>query len=205
MNRVSFAIALAAAGAACSEPQSIAPTQLNLDRPVDIAFACYGPMRVTNGREMSMDSDELIFTAQPAISCAKRSEDPVRADPNDSMSPFVTPTPPGQEGVDDTTWYGFILQSAPGTVAIAHWPIGPSRTFTPGTVLVADADELTPGKNAISVGEEPIAIATDVTGCYEVTANAGSCDLSTLEISTAVDDNPNTLVNVTRVPVTNAL
>jgi hypothetical protein len=196
MNRVSLVIALAAAGAACSEPTSAPLTQLNLDRPVDISFACFGPMRVTNGRTTPDPNDPIIDTAQPAISCDRRSEE----HPSDTPAPV----PPGQENVDTTTWIGFILQSAPGTVAIAHWPVGPSRTFTPGTALVDDADELTPGKNAISVGEEPMAIATDKSGCYAVTANAGSCDMSALEISSAVDDDPGTLVKVDRVPVTSS-
>jgi hypothetical protein len=196
MNRVSLAIALAAAGAACSEPTSVAPTQLNLDRPVDIAFACFGPMRVTGGRTMMDPNDPIEFTAQPAISCDKRSEEHASDTP-----PNV---PPGQEEVETTTWFGFILQSAPGTVAVAHFPVGPSRSFVPGTALVDDADDLTPGKNSISVGEEPIAIATDKSGCHEVIANAGSCDLSTLDITTAVDDNPATPIEVNRVPVVNA-
>ncbi|MBA3539681.1 MAG: hypothetical protein H0T79_08620, partial [Deltaproteobacteria bacterium] len=65
-----------------------------------------------------------------------------------------------------------------------------------------DADPLTPGKNGISVGEDPIAIATDRAGCKEITANAGSCDLSVLDIATAVDDV--TGVTVDRLQVTNA-
>jgi hypothetical protein len=204
MNRASLAIALAAAGAACSEPTSNAPTQLNLDRPVDIAFACFGPMKVTRSDDPARPVGSTEFTAQPAASCATRSLDPVPSNPNDPNSEKVPPVPPGQEGVATTTWFGFVLQSATGTVAVAHWPVGPSRSFVPGTALVDDADELTPGKNSISVGEEPIAIATDKNGCYEVIANAGSCDLSSLEITSAVDDNPNTPVQVNRMPVRNA-
>jgi len=45
-----------------------------------------------------------------------------------------------------------------------------------------DADPLTPAVNAISVGEEPIAIAPDNSGCFEVTANAGSCDVSVIDV-----------------------
>lgn len=195
MNRVSLAIALVAAGAACSEPTNLAPTQLNLDRPVDIAFGCYGPMRVASGPTKG----DVVFTAQPALSCEKRSEQPIVS--SDPAVPPKLQVPPGQEDVPITVWYGFILQSATGTVAIAHWPVGEAKSFNPGTIVVADADSLTPGKNSISVGEEPIAIATDKTGCFEVTANAGSCDLSTLDITSAVDDDPSTPVQVNRVPV----
>jgi hypothetical protein len=206
MNRVSLAIALAAAGAACSEPTSVAPTQLNLDRPVDIAFACAGPMRVTGGRPTVDPNDPIEeFTAQPAISCDARSverEHEIRTDLTSPLKPIVLP--PGQADVDDTIWFAFILQSAPGTVAIARFPVGAGSTFTPGTALVDDADKLTPGKNSISVGEEPIAIATDKSGCHEVIANAGSCDLSTFDVTPAVDGNPATPVEVNRVPVFSA-
>src|SRR5439155_22464531 len=87
---------------------------------------------------------------------------------------------------------------------------GPSTPFRSGSVLVLDADQLTPSKNSISVGEEPIAIATDRTGCYEVIANAGSCDLSELDVNSAVANSlangqPEGPVKVSRLQVTNAL
>jgi hypothetical protein len=203
MNRLSLVTALGAAlGVSCSEPTSQAPPQLNLDRPVDIAFACYGGMRVTNGRTTGEVTDEIDVTAQPATSCNTRSE------PHDVALPEHVP--PGQEdlsaqggqAVGTAYWFGFILQSASGTVAIAQWPSKPAAQFLGGDVAVLDADPLTPGKNAISVGEDPIAIATDKAGCYEITANAGSCDLSELEINSALDDDPE--VKVTRVAVQNA-
>jgi hypothetical protein len=205
MNRVSFVIALGAAlGAACSDPTSTALTQLNLDRPVDISFACFGGMRVTNGRTTGATTDPITTTAQPAASCETRSLAHNLALP--------ASVPPGQEDltasgglpVGTAYWFGFILQSAAGTVAIAQWPSKSSEEFVVGDVSVLDADPLTPGKNSISVGEDPIAIATDKTGCYEVTANAGSCDLSELEINSALDQDPTTPVKVTRVPVKNA-
>ena len=213
MNRIPFVIVLGAAlGAACSDPTSTVPTQLNLDRPVDIAFACFGDMRVTNGRvdgngtPTGVATDDIITTAQPATSCETRSL------AHDIALPASVP--PGQEDltasgglpVGTTYWFGFILQSAAGTVAIAQWPSAPASEFVNGNagVSVLDADPLTPGKNSISVGEDPIAIATDKTGCYEVTANAGSCDLSELDINSALHQDPTKAVKVTRVPVKNA-
>lgn len=186
--------------AACSNPTSTPATQLNLDRPVDIGFGCHGAMRVVNSSDPAQVGT-VIQSAQPLSSCEKRSEDHL----TDTPVPF----PVGQDGVDVPSWYGFILQSAPGTVAVAQWAIGPSSKFQSGSVFVLDADKLTPGKNSISVGEEPIAIATDRTGCYEVIANAGSCDLSALDINSAVVNSeftghPDKPVKVSRLQVTNA-
>lgn len=179
MNRRWLVTALGATLAACGSPTNTPLGQLNLNRPVDIAFACYGGMRVTNGGTIADPTAEVITTAQPTASCDQRS--------------LPVPTaPPGQEDITGGTsvpapsWYGFILQSAPGTVAVASWVTKPSSQVVPGDVTVLDADPLTPGKNAISVGEEPIAIATDKAGCFEITANAGSCDLSEFNINTAL-------------------
>jgi hypothetical protein len=188
-------------GASCSEPTTGQVTQLNLDRPVDIAFACYGNMRVTNGSPTATPDQLIIETAQPATSCETRSP---------QLATDLQVPPPGQEGdeVGKPSWYGFILQSASGTVALATWPSKPSydpaaaNEFGSNDVTVLDADPLTPGKNAISVGEDPVAIATDTSGCYEVTANAGSCDLSVLDINSALsalDGDPSTLAAPVRV------
>ena len=87
----------------------------------------------------------------------------------------------------DASWTAFILQSEPGTVAIAEFPTQPTSAFGGGkSVGIDDADPLVPGLNGISVGENPIAIGTDQIGCKEVIANAGSCDMSVLDINSAV-------------------
>jgi len=180
MNHRWLVTALGAALAACGSPTNTPLSQLNLNRPVDIAFACYGGMRITNGGTTADPAAEVTTTAQPTASCEQRS----------LLAPRV---PPGQEDIPGgatipaPNWYGFILQSAAGTLAVASWATKPSSQFAGNDVLVLDADPLTPGKNAISVGEEPIAIATDKAGCYEVTANAGSCDLSELSINSAIE------------------
>ncbi|MDB4964048.1 MAG: hypothetical protein JWP01_4047 [Myxococcales bacterium] len=185
----------------CGDTTSTPPSQLNFDRPVDIAFACYGGLRLTNGGTATVDQ-EVVVAAQPIESCN------IRSGPHETTEP--TPAPPGQENLAPmggvplpaTGWYGFILQSAPGTVAVARFPTKPSTAFTGGDVAVLDSDPLTPGTNGISVGEDPIAIATDKVGCWEVIANAGSCDLSGLDINSALDAEPSFLVN--RIPVKNA-
>jgi hypothetical protein len=120
------------------------------------------------------------------------------------------PVPVGQEDLRAgggaqlaaVNWYGLILQSAPGTVALARFPTKPSADFQAGDVLVLDADPLTPGKNGISVGAEPIALATDDSGCFAVTANAGSCDTSVVELSSALAADGN--AKVSRFDVKNA-
>jgi len=189
--------------ASCGDPTNTVLTELNLDRPVDIAFACYGGMRITNGREVASPDDVITTTAQPRESC-------------DDQSPQLTPVgdpprPKGQEDLNNVSvgtpiWYGFILQSAVGTVALARFPAKASELFTAeADVAIQDADPLTPGQNAISVGEDPVAIAIDRSGCYEVTANAGSCDLSLLDVNSAIAASEGTStarIRVDRIPVT---
>ncbi len=183
--------------------------QLNLDRPVDIAFACYGGLRLTGGGAATLDQD-VIPTAMPLQACDIRSQA--------YATGASAPVPPGQETLSPASnpglsfYYGFVLQSEPGTVAIAQWDTKPSSSFAGGDVVVLDADPLVPGKNSIAVGEDPIAIASDTVGCYEITANAGSCDLSTIEVNSAIEvatDNADAVANgksvqINRIAVKNA-
>jgi hypothetical protein len=169
--------------AACSSTTPAVTSQLNLNRPIDISFGCYGGLRITGGNAGSA-GDTVTDSAQPVSSCDIRSQPHAQNTPN--------PVPPGQEQImgapiiADPQWYAFILQSEPGTVALANWVTKPSSQFTGGEVTVIDADPLTPGNNGISVGENPVAIVTDKVGCKEVIANAGSCDMSVLDINTAI-------------------
>ncbi|MEO7734068.1 MAG: hypothetical protein ABIY55_24100 [Kofleriaceae bacterium] len=188
MTRVWLVILFGAATAmSCNSPDIVPPTQLNLDRPVDIAFACYGPVNIA----ATGQTPNIVPTAQPPRWC-------------NEYSPVLTPTtaPALPSGFTDPTlppayfWYGFILQPASGTVALSKFAAKASQAFISGAsvnggtdVQVVDADPGTPGKNAISVGENPVAIGTDVSGCHEVIANAGSCDLSVLDINSAVSFN----------------
>jgi hypothetical protein len=185
--------------AACSDTTPTGTDQLNLNRPVDISFACYGGLRLTMGNPPTKDQ-EVTVSAQPTASCN------VSSQPYDSTS-MPKPAAPGQEQIEGATpvadrgWYGFILQSEPGTVAIASWATQPSSAFAGGDVSVQDANLLVPGTNGISVGENPIAIGTDTVGCKEVIANAGSCDMSILDINTAIADGQNAVVD--RLAITN--
>ena len=85
-------------------------------------------------------------------------------------------------------WLGFAVQSASGTVAVIDADIPSTssddelRNRDPRAVTVLDGDLLTPGKNALSVGSQPVAIAGDPSGCFLTPANAGSCDLSVIDV-----------------------
>ena len=214
MKRVLFyCLAALAFVTACDDTDEVAPTTLNFDRPIDMAFACYGELRITNG-SASDPSQPIVNAAEPLQACNIRSEAP------DSTG--VSPVPPGQENlgsgatasvVGTSAWYGFVLQSVPGTVGIATWDTKPSSAFSGVTdVTVLDADPLTPGKQGITMGIQPVGLVTDTIGCYEITANAGSCDLSGLDITSALNyqsDPQQSLQNgqpvrVNSIPVTNA-
>lgn len=194
---------------ACGSTDPTVVSQLNLDRPVDIAFACYGSLRLTGGAAPTVDQS-IVESAMPLEACD------IRSQAHDSSTP--APVPTGQEALSTAStpglafYYGFILQSKPGTVAIAQWDTKPTDRFAGGDVTVLDSDPLLPGKNSIAVGENPVAIATDSVGCYEITANAGSCDISTIDINSALlvaTDNANAVakhesVIINRIPVKNA-
>jgi hypothetical protein len=202
-----LSLALVLASISCGETTTTPPSQLNLDRPADMTFTCVGLVRIIPEERLDPvtpdPTDPIIQTAQPTSACDIRSGDHPTGTP--------VPVPPGQEDltgaggfpIGQSFWYGFILQPGPGTVAIAEFQTKPSTAFAGADVSVLDADPLTPGKNGISIGEDPIAIATDRTGCKVVTANAGSCDLSVLDVTSAVDFNPDTPIDVRRLEVTN--
>ncbi|MEP6863890.1 MAG: hypothetical protein ABJE66_24900 [Deltaproteobacteria bacterium] len=198
----------------CSDTTNSITDQLNLDRPIDIAFACYGGLRLTGGGAATPgNGSDITESAEPLQGCE------IRSAAHSDME--AAPVPPGQETINDTEgvarstgksfYYGFILQNETGTVALAHWDTKPSSAFAGGDVTMDDADPLIPGKNGIAVGEDPVAIASSAEGCYELTANAGSCDLSVIDVtsavvvssdSTAADRNIRVIVN--RLAVTNA-
>lgn len=197
MTRIGLlAVACAAAAAACSDPTSQVRDALNLDRPVDVAFACYGGLRLSGG-DVADPADPITTSAQPETSCDQRSLPPDQGNIPLGQELLLMGNDPGQ--VDG---YAFVLQSVPGTVGIARFPNKQASAYRPGDVLVIDTDPLTPGKNGVTVGDLPVAIATDTVGCHVVTANAGSCDLSEIPINSVLSRPPAPEIN--RVPVTTA-
>lgn len=184
---------------ACSDATDSARAPLNLERPVDLAFACWGGLRIVGANGTAEADDPTTSSAQPMASCAKRSEEVPSVPPDgqenlDGQSPLL--------GVD---YYAFILQSVPGTVAISTFDTKPASEFTGIDVAFVDADPLTPGRNSIAVGSLPVAIAADRDGCHMLTANAGSCDLSLIDVGSVVDDDEATPADVRSLEVTNAL
>jgi hypothetical protein len=198
-------LVLVVAATSCGSTEQELPSVQNLDRPVDVAIACHGEMRIpgTDGQQVG---DPLVFTPMPLEACRRRTQampacdyrepDPEDKCPDPGDSDFVEfPWPDDQEtleGQPDLTkasrWYIFALQSASGTVAVAETP--PVKQdgggYNPGEIAVRDGDTLVPGKNALSVGGQPVAIAGDPSGCYMMTANAGSCDLSVIDVDRVV-------------------
>jgi len=180
-------VALLALACACSNTDQLAPTTLNFNRPIDIAFACYGGLRLTNGSTAD-PSQPIVTTAEAGSACDIRST----VDANGAaLVPF------GQENLGSgagenaepgtSSWYAFILQSVPGTLGLATFPTKPATSFTGiNDVSVLDADPLSPGKSGITMGVQPIGVVTSTEGCFEVTANAGSCDLSSLDVTSAI-------------------
>lgn len=168
-----------ALGAGCDDTTTGTTVQLNLDRPADVAFACYGGLKL-NG------SSEIITSAQPLLSCDHRAQ---------KLAP-----PDGQTGdLPEVVYFGLILQSGPGTVALARFPATAASTFDGDDVDILDADPLTPGKNSIAIGVSPVSIGTDKSGCFAVTANAGSRDLSLLRLDTALSLGGQAVVNRMKV------
>lgn len=111
----------------------------------------------------------------------------------------------GQDPVPLVDYFAFILESGPGTVAIARFDTAHPSTFTGIEVTLFDADGLTPGNNSITVGSLPIAIGSDRAGCHAFTANAGSCDLSLIGVESFVDRDPTTPPEISRITVVNSL
>ena len=189
-----IAVALGAV-AACAEPAPPVQAALNLDRPVDVAFSCFGGMRVTAGQPPD-PAQPLVASPMPMTSCE------IWSLPDDEANPTAN-IPPGQEPLElgndpqraSVSGYAWVLQSVPGTVGIARFPSKPSSEYEGGEVVVLDTDVLTPGKNGISIGSLPVAIASDRAGCHVATANAGSCDLSVLDVNSVLSIAPDPIVN----------
>ena len=173
--------------AACGETGTATIGPRSFDRPVDVAFGCYGRLKLTA-------TGEETVAPQPLRSCAVRALG--NGDPTDRA-----PVVPGQESVKNEAmyWFALAVQPTSGTVTVASTTlkgiadsdeakdpmIDPPFVAPPynvGDFTIDDADRYIPGHNALAVGASPIAIATDTAGCHLLTANAGSCDVSVIDL-----------------------
>ncbi len=148
----------------CTDPVTpIAPAILS--RPTAITFTCVGDAVIDAGT----DQQQVVFGPQPVELC--RQWNRVGTDE----------APPGQEffigkSFNRPSLLAFVLQSDNGTLALLQRDVGN---------VIIDADPLTPGKNAIPIGTLPIASGADQSGCFVLSANAGTCDLSALDVNSA--------------------
>jgi hypothetical protein len=110
-----------------------------------------------------MDGGDVVRSAQPFKSCVDHAKDE---------------PPEGQDDLDNPPrLFAFLLQDSRGTVAVIDVE----------TQSVLDSDPLTPGKNAIPVGTLPVGLAPDRSGCFMVSSSAASCDLTALDVTSALD------------------
>jgi hypothetical protein len=151
--------------AACSDDPVETDPPLNIDRPLDVAFAC--------GRDGAV---------VPLADCAAASTRPLdTVDDNDTDT---------SDDAYTLFFFAFALESETGTLAITRYPaLRDAPAFTDEIVNgwnsaadPIDVDPLTPRVNGIAVGATPVAVTTDRDACHLVTANAGSCDLSVVDV-----------------------
>lgn len=206
-----FVALLGAAGVAgCSDTSPEIPTARSYDHPVDVAFGCFGQMRLLGDDGVAQNTDAIVTSPQPLSACRIRALGSATAvDPRN-------PTAPGQEPIGEQqikneamAWYVVAVQPDRGTIAAASTQLhgiaddeeAPYQAppYSQPDFNLADADRLIPGHNGLAVGTTPVAIATDTAGCHFVTANAGSCDLSVIALDhLALKDAP----IVSALPVT---
>lgn len=195
MRRLVSCLALAVT-AACGQDVTVNEV-FNLDRPVAAAFGCWGDLRITAGaaptgaqtvtRSAMPVSVCRDFTAYNRLPITERTAEDLEILP-ESQRPIDDNVPDPQQHV----FTSFVLQTTKGTVALVE-----QATDGSGLGGVGDADHFAPGRNAIPVGALPVDLALTPDSCHVVTANAGSCDLSSLDINSAVDrDVPARVVHV---------
>ncbi len=188
LQRAALICVAAAAVASCAQSQTSTGV-FNLDRPSAIAFTCWGDLRITNGAAAD-PSQELVRSAQPVSSCTDRLDEIV---------------PDGQEPIDgvaspqSVNFAAFVLQPTKGSLAVVEMAADATGFSSAGLI---DADPYTPGRSAVPVGTLPVNVATTTDSCFAVTANAGSCNLSVLDVNSALDTK--VPAQVRRVSVVNA-
>jgi len=207
----------------------------SLDRPTSLDFACYGQPLLPAFSNVRADvvfdeetqevvridlerTESFVNRTQPPSACNRigrgveydkfienlraEADLPEGVEIPDSVLPSQGAVEFAAFAVSETgsvppDLFGFILESDSGTLALARM----------GSVLaIFDTDPLTPDRNAISVGDLPVDLVTDASGCHVTVANAGSCDLADVgvESALAVVLESRGAVDVKRLPMVNA-
>ncbi|MCU1277840.1 MAG: hypothetical protein JWM53_1386, partial [bacterium] len=160
-----------AALTACNQTTITTPLR-SFDRPSDAALTCvqYRPDEYD-----AVERPHGTYEVRPLADC-----EPVRAASLAKPSPFALPVnyvPPIGSGEPFTpTLVALVTQSARGELAL----VDTARS------LLIDTDPYKPGYGFIPVGKLPEHIRASKDGCWAVTANSGSCDLSKIDVSTAI-------------------
>ena len=193
------------AAAACNQATTTPPQSLTLDRPVDASFACFGTVRITGGGRMGTTSDPVTSQGAPLTDCDGFAAASGTSPPDNTLrvlgqEDFSMQDPTAPEPSVD--YYAFFAQPAAGTLAVATWQPVTAAAMSGTNMHILDLDPLTPGAAGVSVGDFPIGSVTDRNGCFELTANAGTCDLTTVSIGSVLSTPPNPQID--RLDVTNA-
>jgi hypothetical protein len=104
MRRVLSALLVSVAALSCGETTTNPTNQLNFDRPIDVAFACYGGLRPTNGMPVTVDQ-EVTVSAQPLAAGEIRSGSHPVSEP--------VPVPAGQENLTEDVLPGNLYGCGP--------------------------------------------------------------------------------------------
>ncbi|MEO6953601.1 MAG: hypothetical protein ABI321_17500 [Polyangia bacterium] len=144
--------------AACNQNPILTPVR-SFDRPSDVAITCalYSPKY-----DPKTGDDIGSFTARPLSDCAPLASSQIPSVPDPKFS-TVTYYP---------KQFALVANSARGEVALVDVP----------NEILRDLDFKNPGYNFVPVGRLPEAIRASADGCYAVTANADSCNLSVLDL-----------------------
>ena len=140
----------------------------SFNQPSAITFSCFGALTLTEEGDAGNVGD-VVQSAQSTTVCRQAQDGKVE---------------------DGPSYVAFVLQPSSGSVAVVQYPsyrsdVSFPEAFRQGRVVV-DADPLTPGKNAIPVGTLPVDLAADASGCHVLVANAGTCDLSRIDVTSVM-------------------
>lgn len=158
-----------AAMSACAQQVIDTPLR-SFDRPSDVALTCvhYDPNFITDATRHG------VYNVRPLADC-----EPVRASQLANVVEYPLPynyIPPLGPGNFTPFLVAIVPQSARGELALVD---------TAQSRLV-DLDPYTPGFGFIPVGRMPEHIRATADGCWAVTGNTASCDLSRVDVSRVV-------------------